>query len=272
MPSLTIFYVIVVILVMVAAVLFWVMSSRSRQNSTVWLMGLGVLVLIGAGVALFGAASNWDFSGLSQKTKPVSEESANTDKPGPDSRTASTKWADLQRLAPGLLPNCFQGAGLNNAWNFVVTPQALVVAFVLLTEATATKYQKVCKEPNLGTPQKSEAFVAVFAQANEPARLELNKITFLQDQKSYNVSEYLIDDQRSENERWVTTNIAWLPISGSFPQWNYFFGEMASGPEGRSIGLIALPTGIIQDKTTHLDPDQAFEVNYDGLSLTITKP
>ncbi len=286
MTGLTLFYTIVVILVMVAAVFYWVMSGRSRQNPTAWLMGLGVIVLIGAGAILFGAVSGWKFPGLSlastAASQPQDADKAKTPSDTPNGSTAhasGNKWAELQRLAPGLLPNCFQGAGLNDDWDFVTASNSnnnahsLVVAFVRLTFETATKFQKACKEPNLGTPQENEAYVAMFAQAREPADLQLGNVTFSQDEKQYNVTEYLIDDQRAESERWITQAAPWLTIAGNFPSAPYLLAQLAEGAAGRSIGLIALPTGAIQaGKATLLDPTRRFQVSYGNAAITLVKP
>ncbi len=283
MDGLTLFYTIVVILVMVAAVLYWMMSGRSRQNSTVWLIALGITAVIGLGAVLFGVASGWNFSGkapentsLVQPKDPASSDSG-TNSP---SSGSGNSWADLKRLAPGLLPDCFQNAGLNKEWGFITTSDAnknsdsLVIAFVLLTAQTAQKYQRACKEPNLGTPKENEAYVAMFAQSQQgPAQIELSFITFSQDEKSYNVTEYLTDEQRSESERWVTQDAPWLPIVGNFPSATNLLAELVQGKEGRSVGIIALPTGAMHDgKASLLDPTRSFQVRYANKTIQLLKP
>ena len=193
--------------------------------------------------------------------------------------TSNNKWVELQKIAKGILPDCLASAGLNNAWDYMVVPDpiagpnSLVVAFLLITSETAQRYKSACKEPNLGEHQEGNAFIAVFAQALRPAQFDLGQIKFAQDDKSYNLAEYLVDDQRSDSERWVPQGSPWLAISGNFPNSPYLLADLPAGAEGTSVGLIALPTGQMQDgHATLLDPARSFQVYEGDQSVTLSKP
>lgn len=285
-------YIGIALLVLVVVAVIWVMSSRSRQSPTAWLMGLGVVVLIIVGLIVFlnlgGSFQLGASTGASKNTPPPPTSPANqgaTTTPststttGISPHTSNSKWAELQKIAKGLLPDCLQGAGLNNAWDYMVVsdpiagPNSLVVAFVLITPETAQKYKNACKEPNLGEHKEGSAFVALFAQALRPAQLDLGQIKFAQDDKSYNLAEYLVDDQRSDSERWVPQGSPWLTILGNFPNSPYLLADLPAGVEGESVGLIALPTGQTQDgHAILLDPTRSFQVYEGDQSVTLSKP
>jgi len=282
-------YIGIVLLVLVGVAVIWVMSSRSRQSPTAWLMGLGVVVLLILGYLVFvNLGGNFQIGASAGASKGTSSSQGSTSNQnaaasstltGISAHTANNKWAELQKIAKGLLPDCLTGAGLNNAWDYMLVsdpiagPKALVVAFLLITPETAQKYKNACKEPNLGEHKEGNAFMAVFAQALRPAQLDLGQIKFAQGEKSYNLAEYLVDDQRSDSERWVPQGSPWLAISGNFPNAPYLLADLPAGAEGESVGLIALPTGQMQDNhATLLDPSRSFQVYYGEQSITLSKP
>lgn len=283
-------YIGIVLLVLVGVAIIWVMSSRSRQSPTAWLMGLGVVVLIVVGYLVFvNLGGKFQFgvsAGTSQNAQPPPVSTSNRGTPatpptttGISPHTSDNKWAELQKIAKGVLPDCLAGAGLNNAWDYMVVsdpivgPNSLAAAFLLITAETAQKYKNACREPNLGEHKDGNAFVAVFAQALRPAQLDLGQIKFAQDDKSYQLAEYLVDDQRSDSERWVPQGSPWLAISGNFPNSPYLLSDLPAGVAGESVGLVALPTGQMQDgRATLLDPNRSFEVHYGNQSITLSKP
>jgi hypothetical protein len=273
----TIFYVVIVVLALVFAAIVWMLSSRSRARATLWLAGLGAVVLIGVSIFLYWMAGG-KLPGVSSSSAEQSATGGTTPIPPAEvKRAPNTKWDELQKLAPGLVPNCIQNAGLNEAWDFVSVTSSneasasLIVAFLLLNSENSQRYQSACQEPTLGTPQAGGAYVALFAQALRSAQLELGKITFSQDEKTYNVTEYLLDDQRLESERWVPQSSPWLAIAGPFPNAPYLLSDMPIGEAGRAIGLIALPTGLANEagRAIGLDPNRSFTVYYESQSITL---
>jgi hypothetical protein len=292
----TLYFIVLIALVVIALIVVWAYARRSQQNMSGWLIGLGLVVVVALALYLYSLAGGFGPSAsqvqppptTGQETQPQPTKSPTETPPTPTVRPAN-KWQGIESIAAGLLPSCLRGAGLDSAWDYVRASDpaggSLVVAFLLLTPATAARYKSACGDPAvaLGLPKEGDyAYVALFAQALSPTQLELGRITFMQEvrgaTKKFNIAEYLLDRDRLAPERWVHRTPAWMRApkestlySENFPAYDYLRSDLSAG--SKAIGLVALPTGELSEGQARLlDPAKAFHVFYEDASVVLSQP